>query len=46
MGQLERPFILFENGRPAYLFGAVGDGPGGFDHMTTSGNIAIPLLGR
>jgi hypothetical protein len=44
MGQLERPFILFENGRPAYLFGAVGDGPGGFDKMTTSGNIAIPLI--
>jgi hypothetical protein len=44
MGQLERPFILFENGRPAFLFGAVGDGPGGFDKMTTSGNIAIPLL--
>lgn len=46
MGQLERPFILFENGRPAFLFGAVGDGPGGFDKMTTSGNIAIPLVAR
>lgn len=43
MGQLERPFILFENGRPAFLFGAVGDGPGGFDKMTESHNIAIPL---
>lgn len=46
MGQLERPFILFENGRPAYLFGAVGDGPGGFDKMTKSGNIAIPLIAQ
>jgi hypothetical protein len=44
MGQLERPFILFEDGRPTYLFGAVGDGPGGFENMTKSGNIAIPLL--
>lgn len=46
MGQLERPFILFENGRPAFLFGAVGDGPGGFDKMTNSGNIAIPLIAK
>lgn len=44
MGQLERPFILFENGRPAYLIGAVGDGPGGFANMTKSGNLVIPLV--
>lgn len=44
MGQLERPFILFENGRPAFLFGAVGDGPGGFANMTESHNLAIPLI--
>jgi hypothetical protein len=43
MGQLERPFLLFENDRPAFLIGAVGDGPGGFAHMTKSGNIVIPL---
>lgn len=44
LGQLERPFILFENGRPAYLIGAVGDGPGGFANMTKSGNLVIPLV--
>ena len=46
MGQLERPCLLIENGRPAYLFAACGDGPGGFANMTTSWNIAIPLDDR
>jgi hypothetical protein len=44
MGQLERPFLLMENGRPAYLFAATGDGPGGFANMTQSFNVAIPLV--
>lgn len=43
MGQLERPFVLFEQGRPTFLFAAAGDGPGGFANMTTSFNLAIPL---
>ncbi len=43
MGQLERPFLLIENGRPAWMFAAAGDGPGGFANMTTSFNLAIPL---
>jgi hypothetical protein len=43
LGQLERPFILFERGRPIFLFAAAGDGPGGFANMTTSFNLAIPL---
>ncbi len=43
LGQFERPFILFENGRPAYLFGASGDGPGGFQNMTRTGIHVIPL---
>jgi hypothetical protein len=46
MGQLERPFILFENGRPIFLFAATGDGPGGFSNMTKSYNMAIPLVPR
>jgi hypothetical protein len=46
MGQLERPFLLFENGRPAFLFAASGDGPGGFANMTTSFNICVPLSAR
>ena len=43
LGQLERPYVLFEDGRPTFLFGAAGDGPGGFANMTTSFNLAIPL---
>jgi hypothetical protein len=44
MGQLERPFLLIEKGRPVFMFAASGDGPGGFANMTTSFNIAIPLV--
>ena len=44
MGQLERPFVYFEDGRPALLLGAAGDGPGGFANMDTSLILAIPLL--
>lgn len=45
MGQLERPCLLIENGKPVFLFAATGDGPGGFNNMTQSWNVAIPLLG-
>jgi hypothetical protein len=43
MGQLERPFILFDRGRPIMMFAAAGDGPGGFANMTETHNLAIPL---
>jgi hypothetical protein len=43
MGQLERPFLLFENGRPTHLFAATMDGPGGFNNATESFSFAIPL---
>jgi len=43
MGQLERPFVLFENGKPSYLFAATRNGAGGFANMTESFNVAIPL---
>lgn len=43
MGQLERPFLLIDNGRPIFLFAASGNGPGGFQNMTESYNLAIPL---
>jgi hypothetical protein len=46
MGQLERPFLLIENGRPTHLFAASGDGPGGFANMTRSFNVCIPLVSR
>jgi hypothetical protein len=46
LGQLERPFVLFENGQPTYLFAAAGDGPGGFANMTETHNLAIPLVAK
>ena len=42
-GQLERPFILFEDGRPAYIFFATMDGPGEFENGTRSWNMVIPI---
>lgn len=30
MGNLERPFLLFEEGRPTHLFAATSDGTNGF----------------
>lgn len=43
MGQLERPFILFQEGRPTHLFFATMDGSGGFANGTKSWNLVIPL---
>lgn len=43
MGQLERPFILFEGGKPRCLFFATMDGKGGFENGTRSWNMAVPL---
>ncbi|MHC4871631.1 MAG: glycoside hydrolase family protein [Planctomycetota bacterium] len=42
-GCLERPWLLFENNRPAYLFAATADGPGGFNNADKSWNVAIPI---
>ncbi|SKB54514.1 hypothetical protein SAMN05660841_01131 [Sphingobacterium nematocida] len=43
MGQLERPFVYFEKGKPVCIFFATMDGPGGFEKGTTSWNIAVPV---
>jgi hypothetical protein len=43
MGQLERPFILIQEGKPTHLFFATMDGPGGFNNSTKSWNMVIPL---
>ena len=43
MGQLERPFVLIENGTPTHLFFATMDGEGGFERGTRSWNMVIPL---
>ena len=42
-GQLERPFILFEDGKPTFIFFATMDGPGEFENGTHSWNMVIPL---
>ena len=43
MGQLERPFVLVENGMPSHIFFATMDGPGGFENASKSWNMVIPL---
>ena len=43
MGQLERAFLLVEDGRPTHLFFATMDGPGGFNNSTRSWNMVLPL---
>lgn len=42
-GQLERPFVLIENGKATHLFFATMDGPGGFGNATKSWNMVVPL---
>ena len=42
-GQLERPFVFIENGKPTHLFFAVMDGKGGFNNGTKTWNMVIPL---
>jgi hypothetical protein len=43
LGQLERPFILFENGVMSHLFFAAMDGPGGFANGTKSWIVTVGL---
>lgn len=42
-GQLERPFVLVEDGRPTHIFFATMDGPGGFGNGTKTWNMVVPL---
>ncbi len=42
-GHLERPQLLIQNGKPTHIFFATGDGPGGFEKMTRTWNMVIPL---
>ena len=42
-GQLERPFVLVENGKPTHIFFATMDGSGGFGYGTKTWNMVIPL---
>lgn len=43
MGSFERPFLLFENGRPRCLYAATGGGPGGFSRCPNTWNAAVPV---
>lgn len=43
MGSLERPFILFNDGRPTHMFFATADGSGGFTNASNTWNMVIPL---
>lgn len=42
-GQLERPFVFVENGKPTHIFLATMNGPGGFGNGTKTWNMVIPL---
>lgn len=44
MGSFERPFILFEDGKPTHLFAATSDGPGGFVSARNTWNMVIPII--
>lgn len=43
MGQLERPFIMFQNNQPAYLFFSTMDGIGGFENGSFAKVVVIPF---
>ena len=43
MGNLDRPFILFEEGKPICLFFATSNGTDSFMDATDTWNLAIPL---
>ncbi|MEG2380708.1 MAG: glycoside hydrolase family protein [Oscillospiraceae bacterium] len=43
MGNLERPFLLFENGVATHAFFATSDGTNGFMNCTKTWNMVIPL---
>lgn len=42
-GQLERPFILFEDGKPTYIFFTTMDGSVGLKNAKKSWNMVIPI---
>lgn len=43
LGNMERPFLLFRDGKPTHLFAAVSNGTNGFMDATETWNIVIPL---
>jgi hypothetical protein len=45
LGNVERPFLLFQDGEPTHLFAAVSDGTQGFADAKNTWNMVIPLAG-
>ncbi|NOV03061.1 glycoside hydrolase family protein [Paenibacillus planticolens] len=43
MGSFERPFILFQDGKPTHLFAATADGEGGFARAANTWNMVVPI---
>ncbi|WP_246067147.1 glycoside hydrolase family protein [Paenibacillus koleovorans] len=43
LGNMERPFLLFQDGKPTHLFAAVSDGATGFTDATGTWNQVFPL---
>ena len=43
MGNLDRPFILFEDGKPTHLFFATSNGRDSFLDAAETWNMVIPL---
>ncbi|MDF2963686.1 MAG: glycosyl hydrolase family 43 [Paenibacillus sp.] len=43
MGNFERPFLLFQEGKPTHLFAATADGSGGFQNAVNTWNMVIPI---
>lgn len=43
MGSFERPFILFQEGKPTHIFAATADGPGGFSSASETWNMVVPI---
>lgn len=43
LGNMERPFLLFQDGRPTHLFAAVSDGKKGFADALNTWNMVIPI---
>lgn len=43
LGSLERPQLLFQDGKPTHFFAAAADGPGGFRNAANTWNLVAPL---
>jgi hypothetical protein len=44
LGNMERPCLLFQDGKPTHLFAAVSDGKTGFSDATETWNMVVRLV--